>query len=96
MRGRKMKRIKESDITGEGKQNIAGAAKQNITGAAIKRKREAAGLTQMQLSQQLETKAIYVCRGSVSRIENGSRIVSDIELKGIAEILKVPIEDLFA
>ena len=39
--------------------------------------------------------AIYVYRGSISRIENGSRIVSDIELKGIAEVLKVPIEELF-
>ena len=85
-----MKRIKEPSVTGD---NIAGAA--NITGAAIKRKREAAGLTQAQLSQRLETMAIYVCRGSVSRIENGSRIVSDIELKGIAEVLKVPIGELF-
>lgn len=85
MRGMKMKRIKDRDIH----------KGQNITGATIKRKREAAGLSQLQLSQQLETMAIYVCRGSISRIENGSRLVSDIELKGIAEVLKVPIEELF-
>ena len=64
-----MKRIKDRDIH----------KWQNITGVIIKRKREAAGLSQLQLSQQLETMAIYVCRGSISRIENGSRIVSDVE-----------------
>ena len=45
-----MKRIKDVDIH----------KGQNITGAIIKRKREAAGLSQLQLSQQLETMAIYV------------------------------------
>ena len=39
--------------------------------------------------------AIYVCRGSVSRIESGERIVTDIELHAIAEILNVSIESLF-
>ena len=67
----------------------------NITGGNIKRLREAAGLTQQELSAKLETRAIYVCRGSLSRIENGSRMVSDIELQAIAEILNVPIEDFF-
>lgn len=70
-------------------------ARQNITGNNIKRAREAAGLTQLELSAKLETIAVYICRGSLSRIENGTRMVSDIELKGIADILHVPITELF-
>ena len=47
------------------------------------------GEAQQQLSEQLQLKGIYVCRGSISRIENGSRIVTDFELGAIAEILGV-------
>ena len=43
----------------------------------------------------LETLAIYVCRGSISRIEDKRRTVTDIELYGLAKVLQVPIESLF-
>ena len=39
--------------------------------------------------------AIYVCRGSVSRIEDRSRTVTDIELYGLAQVLRVSILDLY-
>ena len=67
----------------------------NITGRNIRLAREKAKLTQKELSIRLETMAIYVCRGSLSRIENGSRVVTDIELQAIAEVLGVSIESLF-
>lgn len=67
----------------------------NITGGNIKQFRELARLTQRELSAKLETKAIYICRGSISRIETGCRMISDIELQGIAEILHVPVSNLF-
>lgn len=67
----------------------------NIIGKNIKEARLKSKLTQKQLSEKLETKAVYVCRGSISRIENGSRVVTDYEIKAISEILKVPIELLF-
>ncbi|MDD3410344.1 MAG: helix-turn-helix transcriptional regulator [Eubacteriales bacterium] len=67
----------------------------NITGRNIRDARLAANLTQKQLSDKLETLAVYVCRGSVSRIESGERIVTDLELQAIAEILHVSIESLF-
>lgn len=47
------------------------------------------------LSNKLETLAIYICRGSISRIEDRQRTVTDIELYGLAEILGVSIENLF-
>ncbi len=67
----------------------------NVIGSNIKAARIKAGLSQKQLSEKLETMAVYVCRGSVSRIENGQRIVTDIEILGISKILNIPIEQLF-
>ncbi len=67
----------------------------NVTGRNIRLARERAKLTQKELSIKLETMAVYVCRGSISRIESGARIVTDIELQAIAEILNVPVQALF-
>ena len=52
-------------------------------------------MSQQQLSAKLETLAVYICRGSISRIEDGSRTVTDIELYGLSQILQVPIEKFF-
>ena len=43
------------------------------------------GMSQQTLSDRLETMAIYVCRGSVSRIEDQQRTVTDIELYGLSQ-----------
>ena len=47
------------------------------------------------LSNRLETMAIYICRGSISRIEDKQRTVTDIELYGLSKALDVSIPDLF-
>mgnify|MGYP004595951579 FL=1 len=52
-------------------------------------------ISQQELSNKLETLAIYICRGSISRIEDKSRTVTDIELYGLSKVLNVPIENLF-
>ena len=67
----------------------------NITGEKIKYYRKMRKLSQQQLSDKLETLAVYICRGSISRIEDGSRTITDIELYGLSEILHVPIEKFF-
>ena len=67
----------------------------NITGEKIKYYRKMRKLSQQQLSDKLETLAVYICRGSISRIEDGSRTITDIELYGLSEILQVPIEKFF-
>ena len=54
----------------------------NLVGNKVKQLRQEKGLSQQQLSDKLETLAIYICRGSISRIEDGSRTVTDIELMG--------------
>ncbi len=68
----------------------------NVTGSQIKKLRTKAGLSQRQLSEKLELQAVYTCRGSISRIENGQRAVTDIELMAIARALGVSINMLFS
>ena len=67
----------------------------NITGEHIKNARQKAGFTQKQLSEKLETEAVYVCRGSISRIESGERTITDIEIDAISKILNVSLDYLF-
>ena len=74
---------------------IIDSVKCNLVGEKVKYYRKKRKFSQKMLSEKLETMAIYVCRGSISRIEDGSRTVTDIELYGFAKILGVSIEDLF-
>ncbi len=67
----------------------------NMVGKRIRELRIAKGMSQQVLSDKLETLAVYVCRGSVSRIEDQLRTVTDIELYGFAKVLEVKIDDLF-
>ncbi len=67
----------------------------NMVGGQVRRLRIEKGMSQQMLSTKLETLAIYICRGSISRIEDKQRTVTDIELYGLAEILGVSIESLF-
>lgn len=67
----------------------------NLVGRQVRYFRKKRKLSQKQLSEKLETMAIYICRGSISRIEDGSRTVTDIELYGLATILETSIESLF-
>ena len=68
---------------------------QNMVGGKIRKLRTERKLSQQALSDQLETYAIYICRGSISRIEDRQRTVTDIELYGLSKVLGVTIEELF-
>lgn len=67
----------------------------NMVGKNIRQLRIAKGMSQQALSNKLETLAVYICRGSISRIEDMQRTVTDIELYGLAEVLGVSIDELF-
>lgn len=67
----------------------------NLIGDNVKKYRKIKRMSQQALSNKLELLGVYVCRGSVSRIEDKSRTVTDIELFAIAEVLEVSILDLF-
>lgn len=74
---------------------IIDSEKKNIVGKKVRLLRKKQNLTQEELSARLETLAIYICRGSISRIEDQTRTVTDIELYGLSEVLSVSIEELF-
>lgn len=67
----------------------------NMVGKNVRQLRIAKGMSQQALSNKLETLAVYICRGSISRIEDMQRTVTDIELYGLAEVLGVSIDELF-
>ena len=67
----------------------------NLTGERIKQARRKRGLSQAGLSGKLELLPVYICRGSISRIENGTRLVSDVEIDAISKVLQVPLDYLF-
>ena len=74
---------------------IIDGEKTNIVGANVKSLHKKRRMSQQALSNKLELLGVYVCRGSVSRIEDGSRTVTDIELLAISKVLAVSINDLF-
>ena len=74
---------------------IIDGEKTNIVGANVRALRKKRRMSQQALSNKLELLGVYVCRGSVSRIEDGSRTVTDIELLAIAKVLGVSVSEMF-
>lgn len=74
---------------------IIDGTEMNLIGDNLRKLRKKKKLSQQLLSNKLELLGVYVCRGSVSRIEDKSRTVTDIELYAIAQVLDVEITDLF-
>ena len=74
---------------------IIDSEKTNIVGANVRVLRKKCRMSQQALSNKLELMGVYVCRGSISRIEDGSRTVTDIELYALAKALRVSITELF-
>ena len=74
---------------------IIDGEKKNLIGGNLKKLRVKMKVSQQELSNKLELLGVYVCRGSVSRIEDYSRTVTDIELFAIAEVLGVDPKELY-
>ncbi len=68
--------------------------KKNLIGHRLRELRCEKGVSQQELSNKLELLGVYVCRGSISRIEDCSRTVTDIELTALAQALGVPAAEL--
>ena len=74
---------------------IVDGNEKNLIGSRIRELRKQNNMSQQELSDRLETYAVYVCRGSISRIEEQSRTVTDIEVYGFAKVFNVSISELF-
>ena len=67
----------------------------NLVGANVRKFRKQKNLSQQALSNKLELLGVYVCRGSISRIEDKSRTVTDIELFALSQVLGTPLSSFF-
>ena len=90
-----MSYVKTNNERGTNMARIIDGDKMNLIGESLKKHRQAQKLSQQMLSNKLELLGVYVCRGSISRIEDGSRTVTDIELYAISKVLGVDISELF-
>ena len=68
----------------------------NLCGANVKKYRTTypTKLSQRGLSDLLQLEGLDLDKNAVQRIESGQRFVTDIELKTLAEVLGVSLEDL--
>ena len=64
-------------------------------GLEIKAIREARGLSQIEVVERLAEKGINMSRETLSKIENGNRTVSAVELNAICKVLNIDINILF-
>ena len=66
--------------------------KKNLCGNRIREARLRQRLSQYDLAARLQTQGILIEQDSISRIEIGTRFVSDYEVKVLAKVLNVPLE----
>lgn len=73
---------------------VVDGEKMNMIGGNLRKWRRKKRMSQQMISNKLELLGVYVCRGSISRIEDYSRTVTDIELVALARVLQLGVEDL--
>ena len=78
-----------------GMARIIDGERKNLIGENLKQLRMELKVSQQELSNKLELLGVYICRGSISRIEDFSRTVTDIELFAIAQALGVDPQKLY-
>jgi len=69
--------------------------RKNIVGVRVRKARKESKVTQSELAARLQVLGIKIDRPAISKLESGSRPVTDIEIAAIAKILRVPISSLF-
>lgn len=73
-----------------------GYGSKNICGANIERYRKAQGMKQSALVSRMQLLGVDINPSSLSKLEGQTRAAHDIELKAIATILGVTLDDLVA
>ena len=66
----------------------------NICGANVERIRKSVGMKQTTLVSKMQLLGVDINPSSLSKLEGQTRIATDMELKAIARILNVPMEEL--
>lgn len=68
----------------------------NITGKNIKKIRKEKKITQEDLCARMQVMGYQISRSDISKLENGKRFISDFEIVGFANALKIEILELFS
>ncbi len=66
----------------------------NVCGKQVRRIRESLGLSQRKFAQMFQIHGFDLDHHFVRRLECGSRFVTDIELKMLAQVLNVSYDEL--
>lgn len=76
------------------KSRKAAYGNKNICGANIERIRKQLGMKQTTLVSRMQLMGVDINPSSLSKLEGQTRIATDMELKAIAQILSVSMEEL--
>lgn len=68
--------------------------KSNVVGRRVSILRKKKGMKQHELAEELAEKGIIISTSAISKLENQTRKVTDIELIALAEILDADIKEL--
>ncbi len=76
--------------------NKTNSGKNNLCGQKVYalRKQQNSKMSQRMLAEELQLRGIDVDKNAIQRIESGQRFVTDIELKVLAEIFKITVDEL--
>lgn len=66
----------------------------NISGARIESLRKQRKMKQADLASQMQTLGVDINPSSLSKLEGQQRVATDLELRAIAQVLKVSIDEL--
>ena len=69
--------------------------KHNICGERLQKMRKRRNLSQEDLAVKLQLNGLDLTQKTISRIENGKRLITDYELKYFTDVLNIPICGLF-
>ena len=69
----------------------------NVVGPKIREARHRTGrsITQAQLAARLQAIGVDLDPSAISRIESGNRLITDIEILGVCQVLKISIASVF-
>lgn len=68
----------------------------NICGKKVHELRKDMGISQREFAEKLQVYGLDMDKNAIQRIECGKRFVTDIEIKVLAEILKVSVDNLIS
>lgn len=68
--------------------------KNNLCGEKIALLRSNLGISQRKLADRLQIAGLDIDKNAIQRIEAGKRFVTDIELKIIAKVLEISVDEL--